>query len=91
LIDPATGEGIGNAMISGKFAAEQAMKCFQQNNFSESFMKNYDENLFASIGKELKQKYFIQRTLGERAWLANAAITLASKNTFVKKWLQKMF
>jgi geranylgeranyl reductase family protein len=91
LIDPATGEGIGNAMISGKFAAEQAIKCFQQNNFSETFMKSYDENLFQSIGKELKQKYFIQRTLGERAWLANAAITLASKNTFVKKWLQKMF
>jgi geranylgeranyl reductase family protein len=91
LIDPATGEGIGNAMISGKFAAEQAIKCFQQNNFSETFMKSYDENLFQSIGKELKQKYFIQRTLGERAWLANSAITLASKNKFVKKWLQQMF
>lgn len=91
LIDPATGEGIGNAMISGKIAAEQAMKCFEQNNFSETFMKTYDDNLFKKIGKELKQKYFIQRTLGERAWLANAAVTLASKNKFVKKWLQKMF
>ncbi|HKR03215.1 MAG TPA: NAD(P)/FAD-dependent oxidoreductase [Bacteroidia bacterium] len=91
LIDPATGEGIGNAMLSGKLAAEQAIKCFQQNNFSEDFMKMYDEDLFKIIGKELKQKYFIQRTLGERAWLANATVTLASKNKFVKKWLQKMF
>ncbi|MEO5570220.1 MAG: geranylgeranyl reductase family protein [Bacteroidia bacterium] len=91
LIDPATGEGIGNAMLSGKLAAEQAIKCFQQNNFSESFMKNYDENLFKIIGKELKQKYLLQRVLGERAWLANAAVTLATKSKFVKRWLQKMF
>lgn len=91
LIDPATGEGIGNAMLSGMLAAEQAIKCFKQNNFSSSFMKMYDENLFKEIGKELKQKYFIQRLLGERAWLANAAVTLAAKNNFVKKQLQKMF
>jgi len=91
LIDPATGEGIGNAMLSGKFAAQQAIKCFEKNNFSEGFTRQYDETLFNVIGKELKQKYFIQRTLGERAWLANAAITLASKNKFVKRWLQKMF
>ena len=56
--DPATGEGIGNAMLSGKIAAGHAMKCFEQNNFSETFMKTYDENLFNKIGKELKQKYF---------------------------------
>ena len=91
LIDPATGEGIGNAMLSGKFASEHAIKCFQQNNFSETFMKKYDENLFGAIGKELKQKYLLQRVLGERAWLANAAVTLAAKNKFVKSWLQKMF
>jgi geranylgeranyl reductase family protein len=91
LIDPATGEGIGNAMLSGKLAAEQAVKCFEKNNFSANFMKMYDESLFRVIGKELKQKYLIQRTLGERAWLANAAVTFASKNKFVKRWLQKMF
>ena len=62
-----------------------------ENNFSENFMKDYDSILFNTIGKELKQKYLIQRILGERAWLANAAVTLAAKNKFVKSWLQKMF
>ncbi len=91
LIDPATGEGIGNAMLSGKLAAEQAIKCFEQNNFSENFMSGYGSALFRLIGKELKTKYLIQRLIGNRPWLANAAVTLAAKNNWVKKRMQKMF
>ena len=91
LIDPATGEGIGNAMLSGKLAAEQVMKCFRENDFSENFMKTYDSALFHLIGKELKNKYLLQRIIGERAWLANAAVNIASKNNWVRKKLQGMF
>lgn len=91
LIDPATGEGIGNAMQSGKCAADQAKKCFTEKKFSASYMYAYDEKVFALLGKELKTKYLLQRVLGERAWLANAAVTLAAKNKFVKQWMQKMF
>ena len=34
LIDPFTGEGVGNAMWSGELAAQQAAQCVEQNNFS---------------------------------------------------------
>ncbi len=34
LIDPFTGEGIGNAMISGMYAADQAMAARQKNDYS---------------------------------------------------------
>lgn len=91
LIDPATGEGIGNAMLSGKLAAEQAVKCFEQHNFSENFMHSYDSALFQLIGKELKTKYLIQRIIGNRPRLANAAVRLAANNNWVKKRMQGLF
>ena len=42
LIDPITGGGIANGMISGKFAAQVSKKAIDENNFSEEMMKNYD-------------------------------------------------
>ena len=53
LVDPASGEGIGNAMISAKFAAIHAEKCLNENNFSKEFMQQYDRNLYNKIWKEL--------------------------------------
>ena len=41
LIDPATGEGIGQAMISGRYAGWQAIECFKKNDFSGTFLKQY--------------------------------------------------
>ncbi|MEZ4955638.1 MAG: hypothetical protein R2825_18910 [Saprospiraceae bacterium] len=43
LIDPLSGEGIGNAIYSGYIAAEQVQECLAKNDFSASFMKAYDE------------------------------------------------
>jgi len=43
LIDPLTGEGIGQAMVSGRYAGWQAIECFKQHQFHGQFMKQYDE------------------------------------------------
>lgn len=91
LIDPATGEGIGNAMFSGMLAAKQIEKCFAENNFSAGFMRQYDNAVYGSLEKELKSKYFLQRLIGNRPWLVNAAVSLASHNAFVKNYFQKLF
>ena len=59
MVDPATGEGIGPAMSSGRYAAWQIKKCFNENNFCSEFMKNYDKQ----IHKKYFGNYFCKRKL----------------------------
>jgi flavin-dependent dehydrogenase len=59
LVDPSTGEGIGPAMSSGRFAARQLKACFAKNNFSAKFMKAYDRQ----IRKKYARPYFIKTTI----------------------------
>ena len=54
LIDLMSGNGIPQAMISGKFAAQQAAKAIAANNFSAAALKEYDVNVFNKINKDLK-------------------------------------
>lgn len=88
LIDPISGDGIGNAMASGRFAALQAIECFTHNNFTASFMQEYDSALLAAIGKELKTHYRAQRILSATPSLLDA-IFLACRSTTLKKLIQK--
>lgn len=88
LIDPISGDGIGNAMLSGKLAAEQAISCFNANTFNATFMAAYDAALMRAIGKELKTRYRAQRTLSAAPALLDL-IFLAAKNKTLKKLIQK--
>ena len=88
LIDPISGDGIGNAMLSGKLAAAQAIKCFEENNFSGAFMKSYDAALLAAIGGELRTHYKAQQTLSKMPWLLDA-IFFACRSKAIKKIVQK--
>jgi menaquinone-9 beta-reductase len=64
LIDPFSGEGIGNAIRSGRVAADHIKRCFDENNFSASFNKAYDKEIYKRMWNEFK----ISRTL---QWLTN--------------------
>lgn len=70
LIDPLTGEGIGNALLSSKFAANTIKEAFQRNDFSENTLKMYDDLLKQHLDPELQTMYRIQR-LGSIRWLLN--------------------
>mgnify|MGYP003316783781 CR=1 FL=1 len=54
LIDPFTGEGMGNAMVSAKHAIITAKKAIEDNNLSENNLSDYDSNLWDEIGPELR-------------------------------------
>ena len=60
LIDPFTGEGIANAIRSGRIAAKHAMKAFANNNFSAAFSAGYDREIFLKMGNELKLSHRLQ-------------------------------
>ena len=88
LIDPLTGEGIGNAMLSGLYAARQAIQCFQKNNFSVGEMKHYDEAIYKKLLPELKKNLMMQRAFN-RPWLINLLVNVAIANPGLKNWFAK--
>ncbi len=90
LIDPFSGEGIETAMESGKFAAEQAIQCFESNIFSSDIMKKYDERVYKKMGENFRNHYYLQRILGDRVWLINLLISFGNI-PFIKKRIPKLF
>jgi menaquinone-9 beta-reductase len=89
LIDPATGEGIGQAMISGRYAGWHAMECFKENNFSAAFMKEYDNLVYAKVWKDNQRRYKIQRLINGRPRLVNSLVDLANSSKFVRNSIEK--
>lgn len=61
LIDPSSGEGISNAIVSGKAAAEIAIQAHAARDFSALFLKKYDERLLKVVGKELRKSTLLLR------------------------------
>jgi len=52
LAHPLTGEGIGNAIRSGRIAAWHTQNCFRTNQFDESFNKAYDKEVYRRTARE---------------------------------------
>ncbi len=84
LIDPFTGEGIGNALISGKIAAEYLLKAFEKNDFSETTLKAYEDALWKEVGNELRTSYKLQK-IGQHKFLLNLVIDKAAKSKVVQE------
>jgi geranylgeranyl reductase family protein len=89
LIDPFTGEGIGNAMLSGMKAAEQAQRSMKANNFSKYFLKQYDEEVFRNCGDELKLSTRLQK-LSRQAWLLNLFFNKANRSRELRQRLPEL-
>lgn len=89
LIDPFSGEGVGNAMTSGKIAAKHIVTALTINDFSESTFDGYDIELWGTIGPELKTSYNLQK-LGTNKFLLNFVIDKAAKRPKVKELISGM-
>ncbi len=90
LIDPFTGEGIGNAMMSGMVAADTIKKAFDLNDFSEKMMLEYDQHVYKMIGDELKLSDRIQKLAGKQ-WLFNFVVNRANTSPTFRELLTYMF
>jgi geranylgeranyl reductase family protein len=91
LVDPFTGEGIGNALYSGMLAAEAASDALHENIFDESFLRmKYDEKLFGKLGAELKTSAFLQR-LCHYPWLLKFVVNKAHKSPTLNRAIEGMF
>jgi len=82
LIDPFTGEGIGNALVSGKLTAKYPT-------INEKTGVQYQEELWGMIGKELTNSHRLQKLL-KRKRLMNFFFKKASKKPALQEVLTDM-
>ena len=90
LIDPLTGEGIGNAFYSGFIAAELAEKCIAANDFSADFLKAYDVRVSRVLGSEMRLSYKLQQALRYPV-LANIIAVMINSNQRILQALSDMY
>ncbi len=91
LIDPFSGEGIGNALYSGMLAAWACRDAIQAGDFSAAFLKaHYDNAVYRYFGDEFKISATLQR-LCKYPWLFNMVVNKSLKSKSLRDTLSGMF
>ena len=90
LIDPFTGEGIGNAMISGMLAAEVIAENYPNSDFTGQKLSTYDNLVYRRLGSELKLSQTMQN-LTAYPWLFNLVVNKARRNKELRDTISCMF
>jgi len=88
-IDPFSGEGIGNAMVSGRLAAAQATKALAAGDVSKAALAGYEQAVRAELDRELQMSYKLQR-LGRHRWLLNFVLRRAARKERVRTVISQM-
>lgn len=79
LVDPFTGEGIGNALLSAKMTSKYFDKDAHSEGFPEEAAEAYMKELWESLGPELSNSYKLQRW-AKKKWLMNWVIGKAGRS-----------
>lgn len=90
LIDPFTGEGIGNAMVSGSLAARHALEALQARDPSAAALSSYEAAVHGTLSDELRLSYTLRRLESWR-WLLNTVIRKAGRTPEVAETISSMF
>ncbi|AYB31646.1 geranylgeranyl reductase family protein [Chryseolinea soli] len=90
LIDPLSGEGIGQAIVSGRYAGWHAKTCFDKNDFSASHMKQYDAQVYQKFWSRHRKNYYIQQLMNNE-WLLNGVFNAALKSSVFRNVVSKSF
>ena len=79
LIDPFTGEGIGNATTSGNLVANTLKKAVDTKDYSKEMLSNYEKDLSALLDEELKNNFRLQKLLNYK-FIMNKLIKKANSD-----------
>ncbi len=90
LIDPFTGEGIGNAMISSKYAVDAIVEAVNKNDYSAQVLTQYDTDVYHHLGPELSMSHQLQKMV-KYPWLFNFVANKGRKSAEFKGLLTAMF
>jgi flavin-dependent dehydrogenase len=90
LVDPFSGEGIGNAILSGKTAALVAADAAERGDFSGTSLAGYPGALWQALNAgEIKNHYRL-RSLARRRALVDFLIGRAANHRDVLDWITRM-
>lgn len=90
LIDPFTGEGVGNALNSGYIAANLAAKALQTNGFSAAALAAYDAEVYRLMGPGLRLSHRLQQLI-HYPRLTDLLVKISIRNKQVKQLLNCLF
>lgn len=90
LIDPFTGEGIGNAMLSGDLAAGWAREALGRGDVSAATLKGYHDAVHTALDSELNLSYTLRR-LERWKWLLETVIRKAGRRPEIADTISAMF
>jgi flavin-dependent dehydrogenase len=90
LIDPLTGEGIGNAIVSGKIAGEIVQQAIENQAFDAEFLKQYDRAIYKKLWRELKISHQLQRMM-QYPWIVNILSSIALRSKEFTSVMTAMF
>lgn len=91
IIDPFTGEGIGNAMISGMVASRAVVACRDKNlSYSAENLEWYTNEFYRKMGAELRISRILQRLCNWR-WLFNFVVRKANRSKTFRESIMSMF
>lgn len=81
LVDPFSGEGVGNALLSGEMAARHVL----ENKGGSA----YQEELWAALGPELTNSFKMQK-MSRRKWLLNWFVGKAGRKPVIQEMMTEM-
>ncbi len=90
LINPFTGEGIGNALHSGCLAAKQAAQALAANDCSAAALAGYDASIRRVLRPELLLSAKLQKMV-HYPWFINLVIKQGARNQQLQELLSGMF
>ncbi len=89
LADPISGEGVGNAIRSGRIAAEHIINCYKDNNFSAKYNNAYDKEVYRRLLSEFKFHLFLKKIFSV-TWIVNYIINSAVDYKIIRDSLRKV-
>ena len=89
LVDPFSGEGIGNALVSAKMTSEVFDESLHSSGFSEESAEIYMKELWDKLGPELTNSYSLQKVV-KKKWLMNWFMKKASKKEAIREMMTEM-
>lgn len=85
VADPLTGEGIGQAIVTGRIAAFHVKDCFANNNFSASFNKTYDKAIDEKWGKQNRRRRYWSELIFKNNGLVNILFRMLGAKNIIGK------
>jgi len=90
LVDPVSGEGIANAIRSGRFAADYALEALETGKTDAKSLLAYDKKIYDMLWDELRFSRFLQRRFRSKRVL-NTAFWLIRTNKSYRRFIDYLF